>query len=441
MRFVSVACSSVLCLSVACGGVVDPDPPGGGAGGSDSTHGGAAGAAGSVGGSASEPGRSAVHGRIRASLEDPAPLIAVIIDNEVTATDEDGEFSFADVPETYDLTLIDQPNRYVRIFRGMTTRSPDLRFLGGGQYRSGWIQGRLSGGVGVPLPEGVTTQVGLISQRQRFGGWYGSPGESAYAFTVGWFGRPTLTTDLWALQYTADEAGPLHYTGFAFQPGLTFQNGTELGSLEGDNGATDLTLAPVAERSYTAAISGVEGAYLVGSSINMEGIVTPVRLSAGDNRVTVPELGRETFLRLSAYFFDGSGSVTAPLRQSPSVELAVPARVELLEPAESVEWLSTTQEFSWVAPPAARVSVVNWTINGWQISELTGESHTRLPDLSSLGVYWIGDNPSGSWSVAAVTPSASTEEAARVLEDDNHIYYEVPTSISHSETRDFLLSP
>ncbi|HEX5072859.1 MAG TPA: hypothetical protein VFW03_06640 [Gemmatimonadaceae bacterium] len=117
----------------------------GGGGGSSGSGGGSSGAGGSTGGSSGSGGTDANGGDAGSGTVEPGPVTGTIIDfwghkisgvpvkigDASATTDQNGKFTVADVPETYDLALVIQTQSptavYEWVYLGLTRRDPTLQ--------------------------------------------------------------------------------------------------------------------------------------------------------------------------------------------------------------------------------------------------------------------------------------------------------------------------
>jgi hypothetical protein len=212
----------------ASGGTND----GAGSGNSGSSNGGSSNSGSSNGGSATagntaggDGGNTAMSGTVHGKVVDlwgaALPNVTIEVAGQLGATDEKGEFELADVPETYDASLVVQiqnpPDRYAWVYQGVTRRDPTFQvYRGRRTYQTNIVVQPTN--VPAPLAAGDAITVA-----------FGFPAGATEAKTVSppagrqvspvWSGAQTTTGAAHALLWTINDAtkAPAKYKAYQTQ--------------------------------------------------------------------------------------------------------------------------------------------------------------------------------------------------------------------------------
>jgi hypothetical protein len=185
--------------------------------GGSAGKGGGAGAGGSAG-TGGTPGDTTVRGKVINQLLHPVPGVPVWIGTETVTTDEDGEFEFADVPETYDVEMVVTYPRYGGqavagwVYADLTRRDPTLQIYGGVALRSGNFAFSSTN----PPASTSTTIIALGSQY----GHYAREGSGAVQSSFSWMGPAMITATAHGLVWEETGGVPTSYT--SYHPGNQF---------------------------------------------------------------------------------------------------------------------------------------------------------------------------------------------------------------------------
>jgi hypothetical protein len=180
--------------------------------GGTSGKGGGAGSAGSAG-SGGTPGDPTVRGKVVNHLLHPVPNVPVWIGDEMTSTDDDGEFELADVAETYDVKMVVTYARYGNtavagwVYEGLTRRDPTLQVYGGTPLRSGNFT------FSATNPPASMTATAIIALGSPYGN-YSRQGTGAVQTSFSWFGASTITATPHGLVWEETSGVPTSYTSY-----------------------------------------------------------------------------------------------------------------------------------------------------------------------------------------------------------------------------------
>lgn len=394
-------------------------------------HGGSSSPAGGEGGVPTTPVNGAVLGVVKVGR---APLagVAVVVDDQTTLTDADGEFAFADVGASYQVTLISAAAKVALILDGMTGRTPEIQFPVAPTFaRTTTVDGFARSDV-FKSPVWVT-QVFFVSDEQELLA-SGATWNSSFNLSAGWHGSASVHGTLWAI--ARNMIGGTPWWGAAASKELTLQAGEPIEIVEPEpqgtagHGGEPPTEGPDPTSPADLALTALASERALKCSVTApEGFATEVRLTVGPVvQVSYENPSAPVTLRapvgvglpmaVSAFAFDNSSSafsrVTKPLPASGDMSFAIQAMAKPVLPIPNATGVTTTTEFSFTTPPDDTVARVTFTIAGWSIHRLTGEQKTTLPDLSGYGVG-IPKGSKGTWSISARGPAKSVDEVASLI--------------------------
>jgi hypothetical protein len=164
----------------------------------------------------------------------------------------DGTFSYTGVVVPYTLTV--RSGGFVSEYRGLTRSNPQIApvFVSSGFGKT--VSGKVSGGT-IPLPGDDNIVLAATGNTIAFLNLDRSTG--AYQGPLGWWGSPTLTTDLVALQYSVDRSVTPNVFRLGKRTGVSLTSGGTLAD-------QDITLNPLLTISETT-LNFNSGAYAVGA--------------------------------------------------------------------------------------------------------------------------------------------------------------------------------
>ena len=173
---------------------------GGSANASSSTAGSAGISLGGEGGSSAGP----VRGKVVDLWGTPLPNITIEVAGQLGATDPKGEFDFADVPETYDASLVIQiqnpEHKLAWVYQGVTRRDPTFQVYQGRQLYDTQVTVQPTN-VPAPLPSGdsISVAFGFPAGAREIANVSPPAGKVMFAE---WAGGPTTTGTAHALLWS-----------------------------------------------------------------------------------------------------------------------------------------------------------------------------------------------------------------------------------------------
>lgn len=381
------------------GSVTDGEPPGGaGAGGAPSVV------------------SKTVSGTVHAGWAAFPGVVVRLNDREVTSG-ADGSFTFEDAPDEYQLLLYVADYRFVRVYDGLRTRHPVID-LGPEEPTSATkeatIQGKSFGGASTPLPHDYWTDALYLSRTRGHlqSASFEPPGP--FELNLRWAGDgDTDQGELLVLQTIRSEGATVSaYTGYG-KRAVEVSDGMRLGSLSGSP-LTDVTLTDPDEYTVGGELSVPEELTLSGDMLRISGWRTPTFLSVGSYALTLPDVPEPKALQLE--LFGDAGSV----RRSWSLPDAATSDYELIVPPLPEPLGDTTlgreTELSWRGLPEESVALIWMKVGDFTLERVTSAANARLVDLSVVGEA-LPPGAEGTWSVQAVGPASSVDEALIVLRD------------------------
>jgi hypothetical protein len=204
---------------------------------SSSGKGGGAGKGGSAGtaGTGGMPGDPTVRGTVINQLQHPVPGVPVWIGTETVTTDEDGEFEFEDVPETYDVEMVVTYPRYGGqavagwVFDDLTRRDPTLQIYGGVALRSGNF-------TFTSTNPPANTSTAIIALGSEYGS-YSREGAGAVQSSFSWMGPAMITATAHGLVWEETANVPTSYSSYHI-------SGTPFVFTDSSTGPWNLDFAP-----------------------------------------------------------------------------------------------------------------------------------------------------------------------------------------------------
>jgi hypothetical protein len=332
----------------------------------------------------------------------------------VTAsTDAAGGFSASGVPVPYNALLVVPALAEVTLYQGLTRPDPTLVSLGSlvPSHPAATVGGTISGGSALPLPPNARTRVAFGSAE---GGGVGNADGATGAYQVGpsWWGSPSTTGTLYALQWQYDAAGlPLSYTGFTSRTGVTLADGA---SLTGQ----DLTLVPVGSGQVSGSVAPPSGytpsnrRFLLVFGAD-QGAVELVRETGAATAFSFlapspPGAGLLLVARASAGSALSTGYQPLPT-QGTGLSATLPPAAELAAPADGAVGVTPSTVFSWSPSPGGVSLLVVRGSSTFVV--VTAGALATLPDAASLG-FALPPASVFSWYVFGVGPFSGIDAAA-----------------------------
>ena len=330
----------------------------GGAGGGSGASGGGTGGGTTTTGAG---GGSTVHGTVVNHWLNPVPDVTVMIGDQQTTTDGDGEFEIENVPESYDVMLDLTYDRYTQtghygwVYQGVTRRDPTLQVYGGLDLREGDV---------LVQPMNVTQgddRVVAMALGGQFGRWDREGATSSYS-KLSYYGPPQVTMYGHGLQWVESDGLPTEYLAY---------NTTNLIAFDSDSSesvpfALDLTEGEVASGTISGSVTSPtndarQNAVYVRFASNA--LIEVVKESGAEDSFTytVPSLPDASILVTAheGVMYDGARAVAYQNGLSSgatNVELTIPSAPALSAPVEGAvladdtvfSWESDAQTFVWM---------------------------------------------------------------------------------------------
>jgi len=341
---------------------------------------------------------------------------------------EDGLFTVKEVETPYDATVWMVFNvcpTPIVVYQGLTRSDPVLTVIGAVKQhssscppssRNASIAGALSGGAGFPQPADHVARVAFCSQDFHSTGYAAADG--TFSSVEAWTGRDPVTGDLHVLQWQEDGNGfPSTYTGYGSKAGVVLTDGA---SLTGQ----DVALGPVGTGQVSGTATAPAGYSLglrtMALRVGEYGYLSIVEEAAPPAAFAyqVPQVaGAKIAVTLTATSASGEVS-TANRALAPGasgVSMALPAAVELLQPAAGATDVAPGALFQWTPFPGgvhifALTSVSAMIPIPQAIVVTAAASVAAPPDPGFCGL------PCGSgrflWAVSASTRYPTVDAAA-----------------------------
>jgi hypothetical protein len=340
--------------------------------------------------------------------------VTVAIGTLTAVTDADGRFSIPDVTPPYDLALVAPGSPPMAgLYQGLTRPDPTLVllfFLAPGEPHTGVVSGRVFGGDPIPSDGEFTGVVfsspeatGLLTLTSR-----------DYTLPLAWFGPETTFGTVYMLRWKSPGPGrpPTEYVSFASTTAVRVTDDqTSDGSLQPfDAGTASISGEVVAPAGVTLISKSLSlefsdhALFPLGSDQNAEtrfNFVVPdhITLTAVVTAIAEFPSGAATFRRQSGI-----------ARGANDVAVVLPTPALQSTPADGSTGVSASTEFRW-SPLEGGVHLVVFNGPGTKPSfyVVTGESGTRIPDLSTLGAALPPASPY-SWFVVGIAPFGSVDD-------------------------------
>ena len=416
----------------------------GSSGSAGSTAGGSAGASGAdagsdvsdSGGDASEDGGTPdasdaaedviVDPTVRGTLKTPRGLpiegLTILIGQGTAVSNARGEFTFENVPPTYDLMILPNATKGAvgtHVYVGLTSRRPVAYVAMGESFLRTTVQGTLStlqGPPGYPQQPLQRTGIGFKAASQQSsatlilrGDQAAGQGPSYGPLNVDWTTETTITGQLFALQWTVGATEfPTGYRGWVAQP-TSLTNGMPA--------SANLVLGTVSQREVTGTVRFPQGTESLSSRLSVENLTVfnnSVAFAPGATSVpyvypipTLSSVARVLSFRATSSGGYGATEVEAKVVDtSGTMDFELPPAPSLALPVDRATNVDSNTEFAWTAVPNAVYRLVILSSTG-TLTLHTAFTTGRIPDLASKGVPLASG--SHAWTVEASGPANSVD--------------------------------
>lgn len=369
-------------------------------GGADGSGG--SGAFGGSGGSGGGEG-SAVRGTVVNHWLRPVRDVTVMIGDQVTTTDSEGEFEFENVAGTYDVMLDVSSLRYgvaARsgwVYQGVTRRDPTLQVYGGLSLRSANVTVNPTGFVQVE--DGVVAMA--------LGGDYGRydrRGTTASQSQLSYYGPSSVTMYGHGLQWIETNGLPTSYVAYGSTNLLAFDSEVTDSVNFTVNPGTDTIQSGVVSGSVSSATSDArKNAVYVRFASNA--VIQLVDVSPGSEEsfaYTVPSLP-EASIVVAAHegdLYDGARAVAyrdGLSAGATSVALAIPSPAVLTAPSNGAA-LGDDTVFSWSGEAQTYLWMLWSNTTNEALYVVTGEKQLTVPTFPN-GLDLVRPGATYSWRV------------------------------------------
>jgi hypothetical protein len=376
-----------------------------------------------------------VRGTLKTPRGQPVEGITVLIGQSTTVSNARGEFTFDNVPPTYDLLILPNASKgaiTTQVYIGLTSRRPFGRVVVGETFLRTTVQGMLSiqgsGPPGYPQQPFQRTAVGFKATSQNSsatlllrGDESAGQGPSYGPLDVAWTVDQTIAGQLLALQWRVGTTPfPTGYSGWITQP-------TSL--TDGTVATANLALGPVAQREITGTVRFPQATQSLEARLAVETLTVfnnSVTFAAGTTSVAyqylIPTLGNVA--RVLSFRATPNGSLSTSELEAKVVDTTatfdfeLPPAPSLASPVDRAMAVDSNTEFVWTAVPNAIYRMAAVSSTGTSILIHTATTTGRIPDLASKGVPLGHGNH--IWTVEATGPAASVDafvSAIPILED------------------------
>lgn len=388
-----------------------------------------------------------VTGRVVSLLEIPASGVSVRSQGSSAVTNLDGSFTLTGLSVPYDLAIWNQADEWVQIYEELTAAdlllAPVAMPMPSPTARSATVSGNLTGGV-IPV---AANQVVTVCAEGTDGVAIGcdtvAPTESAYSFSVQWYGPATRAVRVHALQYQRDATGyPTAYLGYTTTDMTLTDTVPAVANLNLGGAVSSVTVdvGIVSPGAIGTTIAAVQ----VGPNLAMPLALLSSAAVAHQMAMPVIDDVSYTFAAASGGQIGWQAGVT-----STTATVTVPDVLQLAGPADLATGVTTSTNFSVTSATSGPKTFI-WSENlgGLQVGVTSMSSTTRIPDLTPFGLA-LPANTDFNWRVFG-SSGASTESGTAALND----YYNIlliasqgspglrgEGSFAISDNRDFTTAP
>lgn len=339
-----------------------------------------------------------VRGRVVDTYDQPVSGVAVAIGSSVTTTGLDGGFAIPGlVSPPYDITVREAASVF-HVYRGLTTGQAVLQlapFVVVDLQRHATLMASVANGGASATKQSVVA----FAAPDGWGG--GAPG----AVPITWYGDPTVTGTLHAVEYDLDAVGqPSQYTGYGYTQ-VTLASGASTGA--------DVVLEPVGTSWIAAEVDLAAGVTLTERTLWWqlgERTAVPLATSHLPNTAftwAVPDLAA-TFGVLLGSVANGRQSYryVAGIEPGELIKTSLASPPSRVNPANGS--VVTKAEAFTSTSTARAVHAFVFLAPGLAVAAYTAEDAVVFPESTALGLGWPA-GASVSWYVAAIGPYASLD--------------------------------
>jgi hypothetical protein len=335
-------------------------------------------------------------------------------------TDANGNFTIANVPVPYDITVVNSGTKSGLVYIGLTRSDPTLTFIvSSALANSATVSGTVSGGAGYPLPANHASVAAFVSPEVTSSNTINAT-TGAYSLSTSWMTPQSTTGALYALQWQRDPTTslPVAYKGYGTKTGVALLTG---GTFANQN----ITLSSVGAASFSGTVTAPAGYALSDRSVTVlfstggigilsDGSAPSSPTSTTFNYVT-PNVSGAT-LRLGATASKGVVTVTGSKAgfavNATGATLALPSGPDYSLPIDAATAVSTSTDFVWT-PMTNAVFIVQFAGPAGQprYQIVTTATTAKLPNLTALGLT-LPANTLYSWSILSIAPVNSIDAVA-----------------------------
>lgn len=385
---------------------------------------------------------SVVRGRVIDFWGHAIANAAVGIGNTRTTTDEDGRFEFRGIGPSYDISLVvrfrsDVVEVYGWRYEGLTRRDPTLQIYKGLPQREGRVRFDVKG---VSAAVQAEAALGGVDGHRAF------RVSSAEESLVAWRGTQSVTASMHALSWTAPEGARIPVTYLAHATQEVVLSEQELSLIPIDLTSTSVLDVANVTGSVNAArdkdrVHLMFARFDQGPSLLL---VSEARAAAADSafRYAAPKLEGMTLtlaVREDSKVAQGEytvGYVSQVVPGDDAGVIDVRASAQLLLPADDATDVTLETTYSWETDAGTSVIVFDDLQVFQAVYVVTSNKHARLPDLTSLGLYY-SNSGAYTWAVESHGVAQSVDELAgeRGFLDPFSGDHSYPMGINHGQGR------
>jgi hypothetical protein len=315
----------------------------------------------------------------------------------IVTTSPDGKFSVRSVSNPYDITVVSPDGSVAAVYAGLTRTDPTvaLRLTGPGApapIRSATITGRLSGGVGFPLPAGHRLQAFFTAPAGAAVAIENGAldADGSYTLFLNWRGDANVDCTVRLVEFVADASGnPVSFDATGSIP-LNLASGQTSSGI-------DINLGPVGNVRFTGTVSMAPGYTLGARSLRASFPPSDSLLVAFDTSpngafdypgFSAPGL----VFKLTAVGQKSDNAFVQAWRAGftggTPIDLRVPAAPTFQAPTSGVT-SGTTLSWSPLDGAVYDFTASTTTVGTGPLLEVvTGGTSFQVPDLSAMGFAW-----------------------------------------------------
>ncbi len=341
-----------------------------------------------------EPRTTDVTGTLTDILGHPLAGKRVVVPGRApVTTGADGGFSFGDVVVPYTVIVEGSSGLYT-VFEGLTRSDPRVFIYEGSSlpyHASG--TGTVSG-----THDGNTLSIQYAGDGGTYHSYFTShAGSTNISIDMAMY-KPTVTADLFALEWTINASGNAEdFVARGKRPGVTLHGGDALSGL-------DLTLTSLPATHDLSVQFGIP-ATLTTYSLTATAKISPAGVPAwGSLTATTHPANPEAVFRapgdpnfrmtLTGKFKDADGNDSVVWATTPATSTSAAATVPeppiLSEPADGATGVTPATGFAWNGPDDV-IYMLHFANPSFEVRVFTATKQTHLPDLSAFGTSYPGD--------------------------------------------------